>query len=69
MTVEQYRIGYVPAWLESIIGVREREILQHPEGRIYQVDNDGNRLPTHQQWIESPVGTMWIDSKMKKIIG
>lgn len=60
---------YVPPWLTRISGDREKAILDHPQAKIFEVDNDGNRLPAHQRWIESPVGSMWIDSKMKKIIG
>lgn len=58
----------VPEWLDNVMGQRERTILHHPAARFLQEDREGNRLPDHQQWIESPAGTLWIDSVEKKIL-
>ena len=60
---------HVPQWLMPILGAHDREIICHPQARFLQVDQDDNRLPRHQQWIESPVGSMWVDARQKKIIG
>jgi hypothetical protein len=58
----------VPAWLQALLGQREREIIYHPQARLLQEDQEGNRHPNHQQWIESPVGTMLIDSRLRRIL-
>jgi hypothetical protein len=58
----------VPAWLEALLGAREREILRHPQCVFLHEDQEGNRYPNHQQWIESPVGTMLIDSRRRCIL-
>lgn len=60
--------AYVPDWLDNLMGHRERTILHHPAAQFLQVDGDGTRLPAHQQWIESPAGTMLIDSHARKIL-
>lgn len=60
---------YVPDWLQELLGAREREILYHPQVRLLHEDQEGNRYPAHQQWIESPVGTMLIDAKRQCILG
>ena len=59
----------LPDWLVPLLGHRELEILRHPSCRFLKEDQDGNRLPDHQQWIEADVGTFWIDSQRKQIIG
>lgn len=59
---------YIPPWLASLAGHRELEILQHPHARTFQEDQEGNRYPAHQQWIESPVGTLLICSRERKIL-
>lgn len=59
---------YVPPWLWELAGQREREILEHPHARTFHEDQEGNRYPAHQQWIESPAGTMLIDSRARKIL-
>ena len=59
---------HVQKWLEPLLGVRELEITYHSQARFLQEDQDGNRYPRHQQWIESPVGTILIDSRLKAII-
>ncbi len=58
----------VPPWLESLLGVRERSIIYHPQARTLHEDQEGNRYPSHQQWIESPLGTMLIDSQRRAIL-
>ncbi|WP_404667029.1 hypothetical protein [Roseateles asaccharophilus] len=59
---------YIPEWLRSLAGPREMQILQHPHACTFQEDQEGNRYPPHQQWIESPVGTMLICSRERKIL-
>lgn len=61
--------NFVPAWLIPLMGEREKAIINHRRAKFLREDLDGNRYPDHQQWIESPVGTMLIDSKKKAIIG
>lgn len=61
--------NYVPPWLDAILSASDREIVEHPKAVFLHEDRDGNRLPNHQQWIESPAGSMWIDSQRKVIIG
>ncbi len=61
--------AYVPQWLEALMGQREREIIRHPQARFLQEDQEGNRYPNHQKWIESPVGTMLICGRSQKILG
>lgn len=61
--------NYVPPWLNAIMSPADRAIVQHRLARFLTQDNEGNRLPAHQQWIESPVGSMWIDAKEKAILG
>lgn len=60
--------AFVPQWLDAMLGQREREIVYHPQARFLQEDQEGNRYPGHQQWIESPVGTMLIDSRLQRIL-
>ena len=60
--------AYVWPWLEALLGQREREIVYHPQARFLQEDQEGNRYPAHQQWIESPAGTMLIDSRLQRIL-
>ena len=60
--------AHVPPWLQAQLGAREREIVYHPQARFLQEDQEGNRYPNHQQWIESPVGTLLIDSKAQRIL-
>lgn len=60
--------AFVPAWLEALLGVRERDIIYHAQARFLQEDQEGNRYPNHQQWIESPVGTMLTDSRLRRIL-
>jgi len=60
---------YVPPWLKKLLGAREREIIYHPHAQFLQEDQEGNRYPSHQQWIEAPVGTMLIDAKQRRILG
>lgn len=60
--------AHVPPWLEALMGAREREIVYHPQARFLQEDQEGNRYPAHQQWIESPVGTMLIDGRQRRIL-
>lgn len=60
--------AFVPPWLEALLGQHERGIIYHPQARFLQEDQEGNRYPAHQQWIESPVGTMLIDSHEQRII-
>lgn len=61
--------NYVPPWLDKIMSESDREIAQHRRAQFLKVDPDGTRLPAHQQYIESPVGSMVIDSRQKAIIG
>jgi hypothetical protein len=58
----------VPAWLEAQLGHREREIIYHPQARFLKEDQEGNRCPSHQQWIESPVGTMLVDGHLRRVL-
>lgn len=60
---------YVPQWLEAIMSDSDRAIIEHPKALFLAEDPEGNRLPNHQQWIESPAGSMWIDSQKKAILG
>jgi hypothetical protein len=60
--------AYVPPWLAAQLGQREREIVYHPQARFLQEDQEGNRYPAHQQWVESPVGTLLIDSHLRRIL-
>lgn len=60
--------AYVWPWLEALLGEREREIVYHPQAQCLQEDQEGNRYPPHQQWIESPAGTMLIDSQLRRIL-
>lgn len=60
---------HIPSWLDAILAESDRKIIMHPNVKVLAVDNEGNRLPTHQQWIESPAGSMWIDAKKKVIVG
>lgn len=61
--------NYVPPWLDAILSASDREITEHRQAVFLMEDWDGNRLPKHQQFIESPAGSMWIDSQRKAIIG
>lgn len=60
--------AYTPPWLDGQMGQREREIIFHPQARFLQEDQEGNRYPAHQQWVESPVGTLLIDSRLQRIL-
>lgn len=61
--------NYVPPWLDAIMCASDREIAEHPKAVFLHEDRDGNRLPQYQQLIESPAGSMWIDSQRRAIIG
>lgn len=58
-----------PSWLKPLLGQRELEILRHPSVRVLAVDEDGERLPPYQQLFEADIGSFWIDSQRKQIIG
>lgn len=60
---------HIPEWLEPLLSQNDRDIMTHPMAVFLQEDPDGNRLPGHQQLIESPVGSMYIDSIQKAITG
>jgi hypothetical protein len=60
--------AFVWPWLDALLGQREREIIRHPQARFLQEDQEGHRYPAHQQWIESPVGTMLIDTRLRRIL-
>ena len=72
-TLRQHALAsdaYIPTWLVALLGVRELRILAAPDVQFLQVDNEGNRLPSHQQWIESNLeGRFWVDAQVKQIIG
>ena len=61
----------VPAWLEVIMGERERAICEHPSAKTSNYDEDypNNRLPPYQQHIISDIGSFTIDGRRKMIIG
>ena len=60
----------IPDWLHDKLGEREWAIVCNPTVRVLQVDQDGNRLPPHQQLLETEDGSsFWIDSNIKQIIG
>lgn len=61
--------GYIPPWLNAILSPQDRAIVAHPQSKALNEDQEGNRLPMHQQWIESPIGSIWIDAKAKAILG
>jgi hypothetical protein len=61
--------NYLPLWLEALLTETDRAIVEHPKAVFLMEDRDRNRLPDYQQLIESPAGSMWIDSQRKAIIG
>lgn len=62
--------NHIPAWLEPLLGERERRIISDPKANFWQVDDDGERLPPHQQIINSKEhGQFTIDAQKRQIIG
>ena len=67
---KKFTAHYVPDWLQPLLGTRENLILSDPKAEFRHEDEDGERLPNHQQLIVSREhGRFMIDAKLKKIIG
>ena len=65
------RIVVLPLWLLSLLGERELAITVASDACCVHVDVDGERLPPHQQRIESESlgASFWFDSQRRAIIG
>lgn len=59
---------YIPAWLEPLMGVREKAVANDPSVKCCNVDVDGEYLGANVIELCADVGSFTIDSARRAII-